>query len=107
MLGVGKSSPHCPLAPVERCLDRADPLSPIADSRFRVQAGWLSYIPCWFRRSAAEVKVSADIGSFVGCGESLSHLSPITSRTLLAMVGMSGLGELCLPLHPEFSHVPL
>ena len=47
VLGVGKSSPHCPLAPVERCLDRADPLSPIADSRFRVQAGWLSYIPCW------------------------------------------------------------
>ena len=37
--------------------------------------------------------------------ESLSHLSHLTSRALLAMVGVSGLGELRLPLHPEFSSV--
>ena len=33
--------------------------------------------------------------------ENLSHLSPITSRALLAMVGVSGLEELHLPLHPS------
>ena len=37
--------------------------------------------------------------------ESLSHICPLTSGALLAMVGMSGLGELCLPPRPEFSSV--
>ena len=37
--------------------------------------------------------------------ESLSHISPLTSGALLAMVGVSGFGELHLPLHPEFASV--
>ena len=45
--------------------------------------------------------MSANFGSLEGCGESLSHLSPLTSGALLAMVGVSGLGELHLPLHPS------
>ena len=45
--------------------------------------------------------MSADVGAHEGCGESLSHLSPITSGALLAMVIVSGLGDLGLPLHPN------
>ena len=41
--------------------------------------GGSNYEPCWFRRLAAEVEVSTDVGSREGCGESLSHLSPIIS----------------------------
>lgn len=37
--------------------------------------------------------------------EGLSHFSPLTSGALLAMVAVSGLGELHLPLHLEFSSV--
>ena len=47
--------------------------------------------------------MSADVGAHEVCGESLSHLSPLTSGALLAMVVVSGLGDLCLPLHPSFS----
>ena len=60
--------------------------------------GGSSYKPCWFRRPAANVQVSTDVGSCEGCGESLSHLFPLTYGALLAMVGVHGLG---LPLHPE------
>ena len=42
----------------------------------------------------------ADVGSHEGCGESLSHLFPPHFRALLAMVVMSGLEDLHLPLHP-------
>lgn len=39
---------------------------------------------------------------------SLSHLFPLlTSRALLAMVGVFGLGEILFSLHHEFSCVPL
>ena len=93
--------PTPPLAPEERRPYRADPLSSFAGSRFRIEPSGSNYELCWFRRPAAEVKVSANFGSLEGCGESLSHLSPLTSRALLAMVGVSGLGELRLPLHPS------
>lgn len=48
---------------------------------------------------AAQVEMSADVGSLRAV-ESLSYLSLLTSRALLALVGVSGLGELHLPLHP-------
>ena len=48
---------------------------------------------------AAKVEVSADIGSHESCGEILSHVSPLTSGAFLAMVGVSWLGQLRLPLH--------
>ena len=96
VLGVEKPSP---LAPAERCPHRADPLASFAGSHVRVtQAGWLKYKPCWFRRPAVEVEVSAEIGSCEGYRESLSHPLP-HFWALLAMVGMSGLEELRLPLH--------
>ena len=66
--------------------------------------GGSNYKPCWFRRPAANVEVSTDIGFCEGCGESLAHLSPLTSGALLAMVGVPGLG---LPLHLELSCVPV
>ena len=45
--------------------------------------------------------MSADVGAREGCGESLSHLSPSLPGALLAMVCVSGLEELHLPLHPS------
>ena len=101
VLGVEKPSPHSPLALAERCLHWADTLSSIAGSDVRIAAYGSNYEPCWFRRPAANVEVSGDVGSHEGCRESLSHLSALTSRAFLAMVGVSGLGELCLPLHPS------
>ena len=102
MLGV-KSSPHSLLAPAERCTDRADPLSSFASSHVRIALGGSNYQPSWFRRPTAKLEVSADVGSLEGCGESLSHLSPFTSGALPAMVVVSGLGDLCLPLQPSSS----
>ena len=62
--------------------------------------GGSNYKPCWFRRPAAEVEVSAEVGSCEGCRESLSHPPP-HFWALLAMVGVSGLEDLRLPLHPS------
>ena len=100
-----RSHPHTPsFAPAERCTYRADPLSSFAGSHIRIALRGSHYQLCWFRRPAAEVKVSADVGAHEVCGESLSHLSPpLTSGALLAMVVVSGLGDLCLPLHPSSS----
>ena len=101
VLGVEKPFLYSPFSPAERYLDRADPLSSFAGTHIRIVPGGSNYEPCWFRRPAAEVEVSADVGSHEDYGESLSHLFPIISRALLAMVGVYGLGELHLPLHPS------
>ena len=39
VLEVEKPSPHSPLAPEERCLDRADPLASFAGSHIRITLG--------------------------------------------------------------------
>ena len=100
VLGLEKTSPHAPISLAERCQGKADRLASFAGSRIRMAPGGSKYEPCWFRRPAAEVEVLADVGSHEGCGESLSHLFPPHFRALLAMVVMSGLEDLHLPLHP-------
>ena len=100
VLGLEKTSPPAPISLAERCQGKADRLASFAGSRIRMAPGGSKYEPCWFRRPAAEVEVLADVGSHEGCGESLSHLFPPHFRALLAMVVMSGLEDLHLPLHP-------
>ena len=94
VLGMEKSSPHTPL-PLRRDVQTGLTLClhfpAVVSGPHRL--GDSTYEPCWFRSLVAEVKVSADIASREGCGESLSHLFPLTFRALLAMVGMPGLGE--------------
>ena len=100
MLGMEKSSPHTPL-PLQRDVRTGLTLClhfpAVVSGPHRL--GGSTYEPCWFRSPVAEVKVSADVASHEGCGESLYYLFPLTFRALLAMVSMPGLGELCLPLH--------
>ena len=76
-----KSHPPTPLLPLRRdvwteltlCLH----FPAVASGSHKLVGS--NYEPCWFRRPAAEAEVSTDIGSREGCGESLSHLSPIIS----------------------------
>ena len=99
VLGLEKTSPHAPISLAERRQGKADRLASFAGSRIRMAPGGSKYEPCWFRRPAAEVL--ADVGSHEGCGESLSHLFPPHFWALLAVVVMSGLEDLHLPLHPS------
>lgn len=102
MLGVEKSSHPllCPCGDVHTGLTLCLHLP---GRYIRIALGGSHHQLCWFRESRQPRSECPLMLAHEAVERVCPSLSPLTSGALLAMVVVSGLGDLCLPLHPSFS----